>query len=1121
MPPHRPPAACYAELHAKTNFSFLEGASHADELASRAVEVGLAALAVTDRNTLAGVVRAHGAAKQLQLKLIIGAEIHLRDAPPVVLWTTDRASYGRLARLITHGRRQASKGEFCLSFEELAGYASGLLCGVLPRAAGATGVSPVSGIRDTREHWQDASRTPSSEHAHASVSMAPEQASTGKMPVAPGQKRTGKMPVAPGADDSSPMAPGVSPVPNNHLPFHWQDASGTNWLHRYRELFGDRAYLVAELYKGPDDAEELARLVELARRSRLPLVAAGDVHYHARSRLLLQDVLTAVRLGTTVAAAGERLFPNAERYLKSPGEMSERFAAAPEAIGRTLEIAARSTFSLDELRYEYPEELAPPGETPLEYLTRLTWSGARKRYPQGVPDKVRGLLEHELQLIAELRYEAYFLTVFDMVRFARRRKILCQGRGSAANSAVCYCLGVTAVDPHRLDLLFERFVSRERNEAPDIDIDFEHERREEVLQYLYDKYGRERAGMTAEVITYRPRSAVRDVGKALGLSLDRVDALAKSLEGHRSADNHLVQRAREAGIDCESFLGQRLLSLVEELVGFPRHLGQHVGGMVMTRGPLCELVPIENAAMDDRTVIEWDKDDLDELGILKVDCLSLGMLTAIRKCFDLVRQHSGRELSLATVPQEDPAVYRMIGRADTMGVFQIESRAQMSMLPRLRPREFYDLVIEVAIVRPGPIQGNMVHPYLRRRAGLEPVAFPNEEIRQVLHKTLGVPLFQEQAMRLAVVAAGFTPGEADQLRRAMGAWRRTGVIEQFRTKLLDGMRAKGLTQEFAENVFRQIRGFGEYGFPESHAASFALLVYVSSWLKCYYPAAFTAALVNSQPMGFYAPAQLVRNAQEHDVEVRPVDVAASHWDCTLEEGALRLGFRLIRGLPETQARLIERARADGPFQGWDDFCRRTRLSRAVLSRLAAADAFGSLALARRGALWQALAEEKTPRSLPLFECLAPEDEPPALLPSLEIQEEVVADYRTSGLSLKAHPMQFHRAQLDAWGVLPAERLETYPANRHVRVAGIVLVRQRPSTAKGITFVTLEDETGVANLIVRQDVWQRFYRVARTAAGLIAHGRLQRQARVIHVLVTKLEDLSESLRGLGSQSRDFR
>ncbi len=684
------------------------------------------------------------------------------------------------------------------------------------------------------------------------------------------------------------------------------------------------------------------------------------------------------------------------------------------------------------MRYEYPEELAPPGQTPLEYLTQLTWAGARRRYPRGIPDKVRSLVEHELRLIAELRYEAYFLTVYDLVRFARERDILCQGRGSAANSAVCYCLGVTAVDPDRLDVLFERFVSRERNEAPDIDIDFEHERREEVLQYLYDKYGRERAGMTAEVITYRPRSAVRDVGKALGLSLDRVDALAKSLEGHH-LDDCLPERCRDVGIDPASLLGGRLIALVGELVGFPRHLGQHVGGMVMTQGPLCELVPIENAAMADRTVIEWDKDDLDELGILKVDCLSLGMLTAIRKCFALVAKHTGRELSLASIPEEDPAVYDMIGQADTMGVFQIESRAQMSMLPRLQPRVFYDLVIEVAIVRPGPIQGNMVHPYLRRRLGEEAVTYPNDEIRDVLKRTLGVPLFQEQAMRLAVVAAGFTPGEADQLRRAMGAWRRPGIIEQFRQKLIEGMQRKGLSRQFAENVFRQISGFGEYGFPESHAASFALLVYVSAWLKHYYPAAFCAALFNSQPMGFYAPAQLVCAVRVNTASrCAPVDVNASRWDCTLEDGALRLGLRMVSGLSEAHARRIEATRSAGPFLGWDDFARRTELTRAVVSRLAAADAFASLSLDRRGALWQALGREKKPRSLPLFDQLAPDDEPAVPLPRLDVREEVLADYRTAGLSLKAHPMQFVREVLDGWGVLRASALATHPADRHVR-----------------------------------------------------------------------------------------
>lgn len=1059
-------AFAYAELHCKTNFSFLEGASHPDELVARAIELGYSALAITDRNSLAGVVRAYAAAKNTSLKLIVGAEITPVDAPSVVLWATDRKAYGRLARLITVGRRAAPKGECRLTLDDVAAHAEGLLAGV--------------------------------------IALPP-----------------------------SPFGPAPAQ------------------LGRYREVFRDGCYLLAELYRGPDDERRLEQLLQASTKARVPLVAAGDVHYHCRSRLPLQDVLTAVRLGCTVAEAGEHLFPNAERYLKSPEEMAERFARAPAAVHRTWEIADRCTFNLAELRYEYPEELAPAGETPLAYLTRLAWTGARKRYPQGIPEKVRELIRHELALIGELHYEAYFLTVFDLVRFARNRGILCQGRGSAANSVVCYCLGVTSVDPAQIAVLFERFVSKERGEAPDIDVDFEHERREEVLQYLYEKYGRERVGMTAEVITYRPRSAVRDVGKALGLSLDRVDALAKNLDHYRG-DPKLPDRCREAGIDPDSSLGQQLVALLVEITGFPRHLGQHVGGMVMTQGPLCELVPIENAAMEGRTVIEWDKDDLDELGILKVDVLALGMLTAIRKCFELIEKHTGQSLTLATVPREDPAVYRMICKADTMGVFQIESRAQMSMLPRLRPSKFYDLVIEVAIVRPGPIQGNMVHPYLRRRAGEEPVTYPNDAIREVLEKTLGVPLFQEQAMRLAVVAAGFTPGEADQLRRAMAAWRRNGMIEQFRQKLIDGMIKNHLSAEFAERVFLQIRGFGEYGFPESHAASFALLVYVSSWLKCYHMAAFTAALINSQPMGFYAPAQLIRNAREHGVEVRSVDINESDWHCLLESTslragsadvqsiqrraaprgypvsarntynpALRLGFRIINGLSQSHATTITQSRASAPFHSWEDFLHRTRLPRPVLIKLAEADVFGSLGLSRRQAIWHALAQDKRTQTLPLFDGHDADEATPATLPKMSLPEQVIADYQTVGMSLRAHPVSFHRTRLDELGVIAANRLSRIRNGRMVRVAGLVLVRQRPSTAKGITFVTLEDETGVSNLVVRQDVWMKFHRVARTATAMIAHGRLQSKESVIHVLVTKLENLTEQLAGLSSQSRDFR
>jgi error-prone DNA polymerase len=1013
----------YAELHCKTNFSFLEGASHPDELVCRAAELGYSALATTDRNSLAGVVRAHGAAKDSQLKLLIGAELTPADASPIVVLATDRKAYGRLARLITVGRRKAPKGECRLSFDDLASHAEGLLAGVVDDVT---------------------------------------------------------------SDDVS----------------------------RYRELFGDRCYLFAELHLGPNDIGALEERIQLAKRTRVPLVAANDVHFHHPHRQALADVLLATRHGCTVAAAEGLLLPNASRHLKAPEEMWELFARVPDAVRRTVEVANRCTFTLDELRYEYPEELAPPGQSPLEHLTRLTWGGAAHRYPDGIPAKVRSLVEHELALIAELRYEAYFLTVWDLVRFARSRDILCQGRGSAANSAVCYCLGVTSVDPERIEVLFERFISRERNEAPDIDVDFEHERREEVIQYVYEKYGRERAGMTAEVISYRPRSAVRDVGKALGLSLDRVDALAKTLDRHSTLP---AQRCAAAGIDPKSRIGRQLLYLVEELLSFPRHLGQHVGGLVITQGPLCELVPIENAAMDGRTVIEWDKDDLDELGILKVDCLALGMLTAIHKCFDLVEDHNGRKLTLADVPEGDEQVYDMICAADTMGVFQIESRAQISMLPRLRPRKFYDLVIEVAIVRPGPIQGDMVHPYLRRRATGETVEYPNDEIREVLHKTLGVPLFQEQAMRLAMVAAGFTPGEADQLRRAMAAWRRPGVIDQFRAKLIAGMLNKGLTADFAEVVFKQIRGFGEYGFPESHAASFALLAYVSAWLKCHYPAAFCVALLNSQPMGFYAPAQLVRNAQEHGVTVLPVDVNHSRWDCTLEGEAIRLGLRMVVGLPRAQALHVEQQQ---PFGSMDDFTRRSGVPSKIAARLAKADAFGSLKLNRRASLWRALVPIDAKGSCPLFDNLAADSEPAVELPTMDNRQEVFDDYRSIGLSLKAHPVSFFRNQLDQLDVVPAAKLAELKDGRFVRVGGLVLVRQRPGTAKGITFVTLEDETGVANLIIRMDVWERFYTVARTAPAYIASGRLQNQQGVIHVLVSRLENLSDAVNDLRSRSRDF-
>jgi len=1105
----------YCELHVKTNFSFLQGASHPDELVRQAAELGLAGIAITDKASVAGVVRAHVTAKELGVKLIIGAEIVPKDSLPVVLWATDRASYGRLCRLITKGRCRSEKGEYLLTFDDIAEHSQGLLAGVIPR------------VRD-------------------------------------GQ-------------------------------------TILHHLQQYRGVFGQRAYLLGEILLGPNDRRQLEWLQHLSHRSRLPLVAAGNVFYHHPSRAALCDILTAIRLGTTVDALGEHRFANAQRYLKSFEEINALWYRCPEAVARTREIADLCRFSLDDLRYEYPQELSPPGETPFGYLQRLVWEGAKKRYPKGIPEKVSRLLEHELKLIHELSYEPYFLTVWDLVRFARSRGILCQGRGSAANSAVCYCLGITAVDPERMDLLFERFVSRERNEAPDIDVDFEHQRREEIIQYIYQKYGRERAGMTAEVITYRPRSAVRDVGKALGFSLQEVDRIAKQIERfHEEPD--LLERCREAGIDVDQLATQHLVQWATTITGFPRHLSQHTGGMVITQGPLCELVPIENGAMPDRTVIQWNKDDLDELGILKVDCLCLGMLTAIRRTFDTVFKHYGRKLSLASIPEGDPGVYAMIRRADTMGVFQIESRAQMNMLPRLQPRCFYDLVIEVAIVRPGPIQGNMVHPYLRRRNGEEPVTYPNEVIRQVLGKTLGVPLFQEQAMRLAIVAAGFTPGEADQLRRAMGAWRRPGLIDAFRRKLINGMLANGFTPEYAEAIFRQIRGFGDYGFPESHAASFALLVYVSAWLKYHYQAAFTVGLLNSQPMGFYAPAQLITDAKRHGVEIRPVDINYSYWETDLEDAtafpvvsserdsswgrcpenveslsedggslfpfsedensqwhsspvpddilrsgskhsfpessllpakAIRLGFHMVHGLRESDVEKIIEARKDGPFTSIADVMRRTGLSQATIIRLARADAFGSLGLRRREALWEARALS-TATPPPLFQDRTSSDQSLAggisssadtreqshSPPSMNLAEEVLADYAMIGLSLKAHPLRLLRKELNQLQVVPAERLLEIPDGHPVRVAGMVLVRQRPATAHGITFMTIEDETGIVNLVVRPDVWQRWRSAALNATLLFAVGRLQKQNGVIHVVAIRLEDLSAKLAGLQARSRDF-
>jgi error-prone DNA polymerase len=1037
-----------------------------------------------------------------------------------------------LCRLLTRGRLRREKGACQITWRDIAELNEGLLAGILLRQPVKDELPPAEiQLRDDEEAFPWECPDPKAEQAAVQQQQQAQ----------PGLELKGDLSALVGQQLNRPA---IIDFPAADFDPHEQE-NWLDWLRAYRQVFGDRAYLLAELHRGVDDAEKLQRLLQLSQLSQVPLVAAGDVHYHIAERALLHDCLLATRFNTTIDQIVSQRLTNSQFHLRPMDRLQEMFAECPEAIGRTVEIAERIGFSLNDLRYEYPTELAPAGKTPIQHLKELAWRGAKKRYPEGVPEKIIDLLRHEIGLIEELRYEAYFLTVWDLVRFARQRGILCQGRGSAANSVVCYCLGITSVDPNRMDLLFERFISKERNEAPDIDVDFEHQRREEVLQYIYQKYGRHRAGMTATVITYRTRSAIRDCGRALGLSLDRIDALSKLVDS-RLTEGSLADRASESGIDPTSPIGQRFLYLLQNLVGFPRHLSQHVGGMVMTQGWLCELCPLENAAMDERTVIQWDKDDLDELGILKVDCLSLGMLSAIHRCFDLLAKHYQRHLTLATVPAEDPAVYDMICQADTIGVFQIESRAQMSMLPRLRPRCFYDLVIEVAIVRPGPIQGQMVHPYLKaRRSGQQP-DYPNAEIGKVLAKTMGVPIFQEQAMRLAVVAAGFTPGEADMLRRAMAAWRRPGVIDRFRKKLLDGMLANGLSQEFAERVFTQIRGFGEYGFPESHAASFALLVYVSCWLKHYYPAVFCASILNSQPMGFYGPAQLVQDAKNHSVVVAAVDINQSEWESVLQPldhatavstaersetttgmqqtgWQLRLGLQMIRGLPQAVGQAIVATRVQsGLFRDMADLSKRTGLSQAAITRLADAGALQSIAGDRRAAYWQSLSQERRSGEHSLFADAGIDDDepiPPALAKMQEI-EEVYADYETVGLSLRAHPISFVRPQLDQLKVTSSQSLKTAADGGYIKVAGVVILRQRPSTAKGITFVTLEDEFGSMNLVVKPAIWQRHHTIARRSNAWLVHGVLESREGISHIIVGRIDDLTGYVGSLELRSRDF-
>ncbi len=1069
----------YAELHCLTNFTFLRGASHAEELVERAVALGYAALAVTDECSLAGVVRAHVAAKGHGLKLIVGSEVTLDDGTKLVLLATNREGYGNLSQLISKGRRRSEKGEYSLGREDLVGAVDGCLVLWAP---------------------EDRVRVDSNFHSYPKEFSPP-------LPQGVGWGE---------GTNFGHISPHPVLLPEGEETLRCaakeKEAETTHWL---AVNFPDRAWIAVELHRGPYDAAHAAALEQLSTASGLPLVANGDVHMHARGRRALQDLMTAIRIGTTVEQAGYALYPNGERHLRKLDDLARLYR--PDWLAETLRIAGRCSFSLDELRYEYPDDTVPSGETATAYLRRLSYEGMRKRWPDGAPEKVVGLVEHELAIIAELKYEPYFLTVHDIVQFARSRGILCQGRGSAANSAVCYCIGITAVDPSRMETLFERFVSKERDEPPDIDVDFEHDRREEVIQYIYQRYGRDRAALTATVISYRRRSALRDVGKALGFSLDQIDRLSDSVAWW---DKELPpERLREAGLDPQSPMVHRLLLLTDELRGFPRHLSQHVGGFVISRGPLSRLVPIENAAMEERTVIQWDKDDLDAMGLLKVDVLALGMLSAIRRSFELIERHRGRRLGLAEVPAEVPAVYEMIQHADTIGVFQIESRAQMSMLPRLKPSTFYDLVIEVAIVRPGPIQGDMVHPYLRRRQGLEPVTYPSEAVRGVLERTLGIPIFQEQVIKLAMVAAGFSAGEADQLRRAMAAWKRKGGLEPFERKLITGMRERGYDEQFARQIFAQIQGFGEYGFPESHAASFALLAYVSAWLKCFEPAVFTCALLNSLPMGFYAPSQLVQDARRHNVEVRAVDVMASEGACTLERVgngdtlALRLGLRLVKGLSHDAAERIAAARGERPFTDVPDLIQRARLDKFDSEALAAADALKSLAGHRRAARWQALGAEPP---TPLFTQPRFTEQLPLLAEPSEA-ENLVADYASTGLTLGRHPLALLRPRLR--GSVPAARLATIAHGSHIGCTGLVVTRQCPGAGNAI-FITLEDETGSVNVIVWQSLVPQFRQAVLQGRLLRVRGELQREGEVIHLIARRLEDLTPLLGQLETSSRDF-
>ncbi|HEY3776967.1 MAG TPA: error-prone DNA polymerase [Rhizomicrobium sp.] len=1097
----------YAEIAVTTNFSFLRGASHPREYVLAAALYGHAAIGIADRNTLAGVVRAYEATNEVREKfgsapkLLVGARLVFVDGTPDILaYPIDRAAYGRLCRLLSTGKLRAAKGECILRLSDLLAWQEGLLLVVMPTHPARED--------STGDPFKRAWNTTAETIQIVIPAKAGTQSHAGGGDSLHARTRANWVPAFAGVTDIEDVLQHLSSV-----------APGRVWL------------AASMPYRG-DDRRRLQRLARIADEAGVPLIATNDVLYHTPERRPLQDILTCIREHKTLDEAGRLLEPNAERHLKPPQEMAALFADAPDAIAETLRFAERMTFALDQIRYNYPDEPVPAGMTAQQHLEDITWTGAARRYPNGIPDKVRTTLAKELALIAGLDIAPYFLTVHDIVGFANARGILCQGRGSAANSAVCYTLGITAVDPTEIDLLFERFVSQERREPPDIDVDFEHERREDVIQDVYKRYGSHRAALTATVICYRPRSAIRETGKVFGLTEDVTAALASGVWGGWGTSLK-ESEVKQGQLDPENPLIARAVAAANELIGFPRHLSQHVGGFVLTRDRLDEIVPIGPAAMEDRYFIEWDKDDIDSLRMMKVDVLGLGMLSCVRKAFELIAVHERKTYTLATVPREDPAVYDMLCKADAIGVFQVESRAQMNMLPRLAPREFYDLVIEVAIVRPGPIQGDMVHPYLRRRSGKEAIDYPSpspehgpaDELQTVLGKTLGVPLFQEQAMKLAIVAAGFSPGEANGLRRAMATFRNVGTIDQFRQKMISGMVTRGYVRDFAERCFKQIEGFGSYGFPESHAASFAHLVYISAWIKKHHPAAFACALLNSQPMGFYAPAEIVRDARDHGVELRHVDVNFSAWDNTLEHRpdgalALRLGFRQIGGFREDWATTLIKARSNG-YRDVDSLARRARLPKQALVILAEADSFQSLGEDRRESLW-AVRRLPDDKALPLFAAQFVEEQPAeeiSALPSMPLGEHVLADYRMLRLSLRAHLMEFLREMFRGEGVMSCAEIAKAPDGARATCAGIVLVRQMPGDA-GVVFVTLSDETGVANVVVWPKLFETFRRAVMGARLLRVEGKIQRSPEnVVHLVAERIVDRTHELERISDERSD--